>query len=97
VTSLTDLRRSIILEEATLMALARTRENAQDPAVGDLKDAQAARAVRLLELRIAASRIATVGEYYALRARSTQATYGGVICGVLGTASIVLAFAWPLT
>jgi hypothetical protein len=98
VTSLNGLRRSITLEEATLVALARARENAQDPAVGDiLTDAQAARAARLLELRIAASRITTVGEYYATRARSTQATYGGVICGVLGTAAIVLAFAWPLT
>jgi hypothetical protein len=98
VTSLSGLRRSITLEEATLVKLAQARQNAKDQAVGNiLKDAQAARAARLLELRITASRIATVGEYYATRARSTQATYGGVICGVLGTAATVLAFAWPLT
>lgn len=98
VTSLIGLRRSITLEEATLVALARARESAQDAATGDnQRGAQDARAARLLELRIAAARVAAVGEYYALRARSTQATYGGVTCGVLATAAIVLAFAWPLT
>jgi hypothetical protein len=98
VSSLDDLRRSITLEEGTLVALARAREDTQDPdAEGNLKDAQTARAARLLELRIAATRVAAVGEYYALRARSTLATYGGVICGTLGTAAIVLAFAWPIT
>ena len=56
--------------------------------------AQTARAARLLELRTAATQIATVGEYYALRARSTRATYVGIVCGLAGTA-IVLAFAWP--
>jgi hypothetical protein len=97
VTSLEDLRRSISLEEATLVELAHVRESTPNPPASDnLSDAQAARAARLLELRVAASRIATIGEYYALRARSTQATYGGVICGVLATAAIVLAFAWPI-
>jgi hypothetical protein len=98
VTSLRSLRRSITLEEATLVALAQeASERAQGTADREkLSLAQAARAARLLDLRVAAARIAAVGEYYALRARSTQATYGGIICGVLGTAAVVLAFSWPL-
>jgi hypothetical protein len=96
VTSLRGLRRSMVLEEATLVALALARESAQDAAAENLSLAQTARTARLLELRVAAARIATIGEYYALRTRSTQATYGGIVCGVLGTAAIVLAFAWPI-
>ena len=61
-----------------------------------LCDAQAARAARLSDLRVAAARVAAVGEYYKLRYRSTWATYGGVVCGLLATAAIVAAFAWPL-
>jgi len=41
--------------------------------------------------------IATIGEYYKLRNRSTWATYGGVALGLIGTAAIVAAFAWPPT
>lgn len=97
VASLEELRLSISLEEATLVELARVRERTPSPPASDnLSDAIAARAARLLELRVAASRIATIGEYYGLRARSTLATYGGVICGVLATAAIALAFAWPI-
>jgi hypothetical protein len=48
-----------------------------------------------MELRTAGARIATVGEYYRLRARSTRATYIGVFSGLAGTAAIVAAFAWP--
>jgi hypothetical protein len=47
-------------------------------------------------LRAAAAKVATVGEYYTLRYRSSWATYGGILCGLLGTAAIVTAFAWPL-
>jgi len=97
VESLSDLRSSIRLEEATLIQLARTREDAADPAASKrLGRAQAARAARLLELRTAAASITAVGEYYALRARSIQATYGGALFGIIGTAAIVLAFTWPL-
>jgi hypothetical protein len=97
VTSLRDLRNSTKLEEATLVALAQVIEDAQDPSTRDnLRQAQTARAARLAELRTAAANVATVGEYYALRARSTLAMYGGTVCGVLDTAAIVLAFAWPL-
>lgn len=48
------------------------------------------------ELRSTAAMIATVGEYYTLRCRSSWATYGGVLCGLLGTAAIISAFAWPM-
>ena len=94
---LTSLRQSMIIEEVTLQALARARASARDPGASTmLRQAQTARAARLLELRTAGARIATVGEYYRLRARSTRATYGGVLSGVLGTAAIVAAFAWPM-
>ena len=75
--TLTSLRQSMIIEEVTLQALARGRASAVDLAASQiLCQAQTARAARLLELRTAAARIATVGEYYKLRARSTRATYG---------------------
>jgi hypothetical protein len=96
VTSLTDLRQFMAIEEVTLTRLARLTEGAQNRAARKrLNRAQTARAARLLELRTAAMHVATVGEYYALRARSTRATYGGIVCGLLGTAAIVLAFTWP--
>jgi hypothetical protein len=97
VPSLGELRWSIGLEEATLVRLSQFREDTSDlNVVGILKRAKEARAARLLELRAAAARITTIGEYYALQARSVEATYGGVTFGILGTALIVLAFAWPL-
>ena len=79
------------------MRLSQVREDTSVPnIVGNLKHAKEARAARLLELRAAAARITTIGEYYALQARSIEATYGGVTFGIFGTALIVLAFAWPL-
>jgi hypothetical protein len=93
---LTNLRQSMIIEEVTLQALARARATARDrKASRMLCQAPTARAARLLELRTAAARIASVGEYYELRARSTRATYIGVLCAVAATAAIVAAFAWP--
>ena len=62
----------------------------------ELEEAQAARAARLAELRSAAASIATIGEYYATRTRSTWATYGGIGSGLIGTAAIIATFAWPL-
>jgi hypothetical protein len=50
---------------------------------------------RLRELRAAAAMIATVGEYYALRYRSSWATYRGILFGLLGTAATAAAFTWP--
>ena len=94
---LTGLRQSMIVEEMTLVALSRAARNARDQAAREkFCQAQAARAARLLELRAAAAMVASVGEYYTLRYRSSWATYGGILCGLLATAAIVLAFAWPL-
>jgi hypothetical protein len=96
VNCLTSLRQSMIIEEVTLEALAGARGSARDKAASDiLCEAQTARAARLLELRTAGARIAAIGEYYKLRNRSTWATFAGVICGLLGTAAVVAAFAWP--
>ena len=93
---LTSLRQSMIIEKMTLMALALAHEHAADREMRqELTEAQAARAARLVDLRSAAARIATIGEYYALRGRSTWATYGGILCGLIGTAAIIAAFAWP--
>lgn len=95
---LTSLRQSMIIEEATLMALARAQAHASDEQFSKrLCAAQTARTVRLHELRAAAAQIVTIGEYYKLRARSTRATYGGVLCGLIGSAAIIAAFAWPLS
>jgi hypothetical protein len=97
VDSVDELRAFIRLEEATLVALSLTKEDIARPDVDNLVgSAQTASAARLLELRTAAARITAIGEYYALRARSIQATYGGTTFGIAGTALIVLAFAWPL-
>jgi hypothetical protein len=97
VTSLADLRQFMAIEEVTLTRLAQLTEAASNRAARKrLSLALTARAARLLELRTAATHVATVGEYYALRARSTRATYGGIVCSLLGTAAIVLAFTWPL-
>ncbi len=97
VRDLVGLRQSMIIEEVTLKALACTLATAGDQASRDqLCEARQARAARLRDLRSTAAMIATVGEYYLLRCRSSWATYGGVLCGLLGTAAIVTAFAWPL-
>jgi hypothetical protein len=94
---LTGLRQSMIIEEITLMALSRAKATARDQASRDkVCEAQAARAGTLSELRVTADRIAMIGEYYKLRYRSSWATYGGVLCGLCGTAAVVAAFAWPL-
>lgn len=94
---LTGLRQSMIVEEITLVALSRAAAgNVRDQAAREkFCQAQVARAARLRELRAAATLVASVGEYYALRYRSSWATYGGILCGLLATAAIVLAFAWP--
>jgi hypothetical protein len=93
---LTSLRQSMIIEEVTLIALADAAATVGgDADVGRIRQAQAVRAARLRELRDAAARVATIGEFYRVRYRSTQATYWGLPCGLLGTIAVVLAFAWP--
>jgi len=86
----------MIIEKMTLVALAVAQEKPTGRKMaGELQEAQAARAARLMELRSAAARITTIGEYYALRSRKTWATYGGILCGLIGAAAIIAAFAWP--
>jgi hypothetical protein len=93
---MTSLRQSMIIEKMTLMALALAHEKpAGRKMAHELEEAQAARAARLMELRSAAARITTIGEYYVLRSRSTWATYGGILSGLIGTAAIIAAFALP--
>ena len=97
VSSLGELRSFIKLEQATLAQLSRCGEDeADDIKAGMLRNAQEARAARLLELRTAAARITAIGEYYAIQVRSTQARDAGTAFAFLGTALIVLAFSWPL-
>ena len=96
VKSLTALRQAMIIEEITLVALSRATVKASDkPSRQSLCDAEAGRAARLLEMRIAATKIATVGEYYKLLFRSSWATYGGAAFGLLGTVGIIAAFVMP--
>lgn len=93
VRSLTALRQAMIAEEITLVALSRAATGTRDRAARKtLAEAQEGRTARLLELRIAAAKIATVGEYYRLRFRSTWATYAGSVCALLGTAGVIAAF-----
>jgi len=97
VTSLRGLRLAMEDEEETLRQLANTGNYPNGQLTGDLlAKVQAARVARLLELRMASARITSVAEGYVLQARCTVAMYGGSISGVLGTAAIILAFAWPI-
>jgi hypothetical protein len=93
---LTGLRQCMIIEKITLIALAKAKECASCQEMLQLiEQAVVARAVRLAELRSAAAQIAAIGDYYRLRARSTRATYGGILCFVAGSAAIIAAFLWP--
>lgn len=96
--SLCVLRQLMVVEEVTLMALVGTVEQAGDDAASrQLRKARAARAARLHELRTAAAGVVVLGAYYQVRARSTNATYWGVVFGFLGLITIVAAVAWPVT
>lgn len=95
---LNSLRQSLIIEKVTLMALAKAKESKEHHGMRkNLEEAQEARGVRLTELRHAAAQVAMIGEYYKLRARSSRATYGGILCTLVGIAAIISAFTWPLT
>jgi len=97
VTSLDGLRHAMQDEEETLRLLANPANHPGEEVAGDLlAKVQAARVARLIELQIAAAGITAVGEGYVLRARCTVAIYGASIAGLLGTAAIILAFAWPI-
>jgi hypothetical protein len=98
INSVLSLRQSMSIEECTLMALSKAGPTTRDEEARTiLHNAQTARIARLLELRTAAGRVATIGEYYNLKRRSARATYGGVSLGVAATACIVAAFAWPVS
>jgi hypothetical protein len=98
VNSLTSLRQSMIIENVTLLALAAARECPEGRKMRQqLEEAQVARSLWLAELRNAAAQVVSVGEYYMLRSRSTRATYGGILCGLIGSAAIIAAFIWPVT
>jgi hypothetical protein len=74
VKDLAGMRQSMITEEVTLKALACALATAGDQASRDqLCEAREARAARLRELSSTAAMIATVGEYYTLRHRSSWA------------------------
>jgi hypothetical protein len=96
VESLSALRALMVVEEITLMALARAEDNAISDVVSkQLREARAARAARLHELRGAAASVVALGVYYQVRARSTSATYWGIVFGLLGIIVIIAAVAWP--
>jgi len=91
------LRQLMVVEEVTLMALARAEEQAEPDTVGkQLREARAARAARLHELRAAAASVVTIGVYYQVRARSTSATYWGVAFSLLGVMAIIAAISLPV-
>jgi hypothetical protein len=93
--SLVALRELMTVDQLTLVALSHAAENADcDTARENLNDARAARAARLHELRTAAAKIVSVGMFYKVRARSTLATYGGAIFGLLGIIAVITAVAW---
>ena len=97
VACLSDLRDLTVVEEMTLVALARATENASEHSVRDkLGAACTARAARLYELRAAEASIVALGAYYKVRARSTLATYGGATFGFLGVILVIAAVAWPI-
>jgi hypothetical protein len=92
VISIAKLRDLLLVEEATLVALARAEETADhDDACKTLRKARAAAAARLHVLRTAAAGIVTVGAYYKVRARSAWANYAGVTSGVAGIMLIITA------
>jgi hypothetical protein len=99
---LTSLRQSMIIEKITLMALVGAQgrisagtDESDSKICQILGQAEAARAIRLTELRNAAAQIAAIGDYYKLRSRSTRATYGGIFCFLVGSVAIMAAFIWP--
>jgi hypothetical protein len=93
---LKSLRQSMIIEDLTVAALSDAlAADVPGDEADKIRKVQNARVARLRELRDAAAIVATIGEFYRVRNRSSWATYGGLTCGLLGTAAIVTAFAWP--
>jgi len=97
IATLTGLRQEMIVNEISLTALARAIYAARSASddISLLQEAQAAQVRRLEELRAAASRISSIGEFYELRQFSSTASTVGGLLAVAGTACIIFGFAWP--
>jgi hypothetical protein len=94
---LTSLRQAMIIEELTMIALVRAvpRVRAVNANEDVIDLAKKARHGRLLDLQQAACQVATIGEYYRTKRRSSWATYVGGFAGAAGTALIMAAFILP--
>ena len=96
VDSLAALRRLMIVEEVTLVAIARAEQNASGTAARKLLGkARVARAARLHELRATAASVVSLGVYYQVKRSSKIASYLGATFGFLGVIAIITAVAWP--
>jgi hypothetical protein len=102
INSLNGLRLAIIVEEATLAALACAIQNAAraasrgDEAAARHHDLEAAcrvRVARLQDLKDSAGAVAAIGEFYALRQRSWIACVGGVVTAAGGIACVIAGLA----
>jgi hypothetical protein len=93
---LVTLREAMIVDELTLMALSDAESEAAKVGRNEQIHVQLAQQIRVSRLRVwraAASRIVLIGELFAVRARAWRAIHLGIPLGVLGTLSIVVAFA----
>lgn len=94
---LVTLRQAMIVDELTVMALARalghTRLSGHTRSA--IREAQDIRTGRLQEWRSAAARIVIIAEYHRLRRRSWWATVPGGVIGFLGTVAVIAAFTMP--
>jgi len=96
VNSLAMLRRLMIVEELTLVAILCAEQNVRETAPRNLlRQASAARSARLHELRATAASVVTLGVYYQVKRSSGIATYLGATFGFLGVIAIIAAVAWP--
>jgi hypothetical protein len=99
VSSLSQLREAVVVEDLTLDELAKLiydgRHEESPQVVDHCKLALHARTGRLDELKRAADQLVTIGGFQQLRHRGEIARTRGVILGTLATVLIVAAFAWP--
>ncbi|MEV4351612.1 hypothetical protein AB0J83_44715 [Actinoplanes sp. NPDC049596] len=96
VNTLRGLRHAIIVEGATLEALAcaiQRGATAGAPTHKILLKACEARVARLRDLKGAVAEVAAIGEFYRLRRRSALATTIGVVCAAIGLCFVIAALA----
>jgi hypothetical protein len=93
INNLDGLRHAIIVEEATLAAIACAVQDATSQGIEhpELPQARDMRAARLRELKCAVEEIATIGEFYKVRQHSWCASYLGVFASGIGVLCIVAA------